>query len=79
MVVRVSLAQTGRWINNLGRVDGLRCPDPTVDDLADLLQETSTEEGQVSTVAPPAHLSRTPARWEQVPVSLGTHPAAWSA
>ena len=77
-LVRVSLAQTGRWIWDLGRIDGLGSPDPNLDDVHDLLLETATEAGPVATVAPPALLSSTPARWEQPPVSLGTHPPAWS-
>ncbi len=26
--VRVSLAQTGHWLRQLGRIDGMACPDP---------------------------------------------------
>ncbi|HJN91849.1 MAG TPA: CoA transferase, partial [Dehalococcoidia bacterium] len=63
-LVRVSLAQTGRWLWDLGRVDGLRCADPTVEDVGDLLVRRETEEGVVSTVRPPVEMSSTPARWE---------------
>ena len=28
--VRVSLAQTGRWLRQLGRIDGMACPDPDI-------------------------------------------------
>src|SRR6266571_4840680 len=31
--VRASLAQTGYWLRRLGRIDGMRCPDPRFDDV----------------------------------------------
>ena len=35
--VRCSLAQTGHWFRNLGRIEGgLACPDPSFDDVRDL-------------------------------------------
>ncbi|MGI9383364.1 MAG: CoA transferase, partial [Methyloligellaceae bacterium] len=44
--VRVSLAQTGRWLQGLGRLpDGLACPDPTFDDVSDLLEESPSGFG----------------------------------
>src|SRR5262249_22443478 len=35
--VRASLAQTGYWVRQLGRVDNLACPDPGFDDVRDRL------------------------------------------
>ena len=32
--VRCSLAQTGHWFRQLGRVDGMTCPDPKFSDVA---------------------------------------------
>ena len=44
--VRVSLAQTGHWLTSLGRLEsGFACPDPTLDDVADLLDEMDTSVG----------------------------------
>ena len=76
--VRVSLVQTGRWIWNLGRVEGgLDCAEMRRDDVSDLFIETETEEGRTSTMGPPPTMSATPAHWDQPAVSLGTHPPQW--
>ena len=40
--VRVSLAQTGYWLRQLGRIDGMNCPDPKFDDVRDCLEETAS-------------------------------------
>lgn len=76
-LVRVSLAQTGRWIDNLGRVDGRSIPDLSLEDVADLLQTTDTPFGKMRHIAPPARLSATPARWDRPSVPLGTHRPEW--
>jgi len=76
-LVRVSLAQTGRWIDGLGRVDGQRVKDPTVDDVDEYLQTTEAPFGVLRHVAPAAKLSETPARWARPPVPLGTHTPGW--
>ncbi len=78
-LVRLSLAQTGRWIDGLGRVDGQPTRDLTLDDVEDLLQEMDTPFGRMRHLAPAARLSETPARWARPAVPLGTHPAAWPA
>jgi len=75
--VRVSLAQTGRWIDRLGRVDGQDVPDPTVEDVDEYLQTTEASFGLLRHVAPAAKLSETPARWARPPVPLGTHTPDW--
>ncbi len=76
--VRVSLAQTGGWIWNLGRVEGgLDHPEQRLDDVRDLLIETQTEEGPTSTMGPPLTMLATPPRWDQPAVSLGTHAPRW--
>jgi crotonobetainyl-CoA:carnitine CoA-transferase CaiB-like acyl-CoA transferase len=76
-LVRVSLAQTGRWLDGLGRIDGQGAPDPTVDDVDDLLETAETPFGRLRYVAPAAQLAETPARWERPAVPLGTHEPAW--
>jgi crotonobetainyl-CoA:carnitine CoA-transferase CaiB-like acyl-CoA transferase len=76
-LVRVSLAQTGRWIDGLGRADGQRVPDPTVDDVGEYLQTTEALFGVLRHVAPAAKLSETPARCARPPVPLGTHTPGW--
>ena len=77
--MRVSLAQTGRWVDALGRVDGRRTPELTLADIEDLLAESDTPFGRLRHVVPAARLSETPAFWSRPAVPLGTHEAAWPA
>ncbi|PYO37792.1 MAG: carnitine dehydratase [Candidatus Rokuibacteriota bacterium] len=77
-LVRVSLAQTGRWVDALGRVEGRRTPDLTLLAVDDLLAETDTPFGRLRHVAPPARLSETPAFWSRPAVPPGTHAPAWA-
>ena len=76
--VRASLAGTGRWIRDLGRVpDGLDCA--SVEDAAvvPLLRTDDSGFGRLTTVRHAALLSHTPADWARPSVPLGTHPARW--
>jgi CoA-transferase family III len=76
--VRVSLAQTGRWLSGLDRVeDGFASADPKFSDIADLIEETDTMFGRLSYVRHAAVLSETPAHWERPPVALGSHAPVW--
>ena len=76
--VRVSLAQTGRWIRNLGRVEGgLAAPDPGYEQVTDLLETTDCGSGRLTAVRHTAQLSQTPVRWTRPSMPLGTHAAAW--
>ena len=76
--VRVSLAQTGRWVRNLGRVEnGLGYPDPNIDAVRDLLEEADSDFGRLTFVRHAAKLSATPPQWARPSVPLGTHPPAW--
>ncbi|MBI2203431.1 MAG: CoA transferase [Candidatus Rokubacteria bacterium] len=77
--VRVSLCQTQEWLNRLGRVDvdWRTIPDPTVDDVADLLIETDGPYGRVRHVRPVVELSETPAQWRRPAVPPGTSPPEW--
>jgi len=77
-LVRVSLAQTGRWVDGLGRVEGRRTPDLTLLAVDDLLAETDTPFGRLRHVTPPARLSETPPFWSRPAVPPGTHPPAWA-
>jgi len=76
-LVRVSLAQTARWVDALGRVNGRAVPEPTLADIEDLLAESDTPFGRLRHVVPAAQLSETPAFWSRPPVPLGTHDPAW--
>ncbi|HKX08450.1 MAG TPA: CoA transferase [Stellaceae bacterium] len=76
--VRVSLAQTGRWIRTLGRVaGGPDCPDPSFHDVRDRLEETASGFGKLTAARHSAELELTPTRWTRPSVPLGTHEPAW--
>src|SRR5262249_32601366 len=69
--VRVSLVGTGLWLRKLGRVEGgFQCPDPTFEQVQDLLEVTPSGFGQLTAVRHSAQLSETPARWERPTVPL---------
>jgi crotonobetainyl-CoA:carnitine CoA-transferase CaiB-like acyl-CoA transferase len=78
-LVRVSLAQTGRWVDGLGRVEGGGTRELTLEAVQDLLEDMDSPFGRLRHVRPPARLSETPAFWSRPVVPLGTHPAAWPA
>ena len=75
--VRLSLAQTGYWLRRLGRVDGMNCPDPKIDDVRDCLEETASGFGRLTTVRHAAAMSESPPHWARPSVPLGTHPPRW--
>jgi len=76
-LVRVSLAQTGRWVDGLGRVDGRATPDLTLEAVQDLLADMDSPFGRLRHVRPAARFSETPALWSRPTVPLGTHAPAW--
>jgi crotonobetainyl-CoA:carnitine CoA-transferase CaiB-like acyl-CoA transferase len=76
--VRVSLAQTGHWLSQLGRLQsGFDCLDPKRADVGDLLDRAETPFGRLTFVKHAAILSETPAFWARPPVKLGTHAPVW--
>jgi crotonobetainyl-CoA:carnitine CoA-transferase CaiB-like acyl-CoA transferase len=77
--VRCSLAQTGYWLHTLGRIDGTQCPNPRSNDVRDLLEETPSGFGRLTSVRHAASMSETPPRWARRSVPLGTHPPEWPA
>ena len=78
-LVRVSLVQTGRWVDALGRVSGRGVPDQSLDDIGDLIAACDTPFGRLQHVVPAARLSDTPACWSRPAVPLGTHEPVWPA
>jgi hypothetical protein len=78
--VRVSLAQTGRWLWNLGRVaDGLKTEDLKGESVMPFIEEISSGFGQLRSVRHSAKLSKTPAFWFRPAMPLGSHPPQWPA
>lgn len=77
-LVRASLASTGRWIWNLGRVEnGFSCHISSLDDAESFLETSNTPFGTFRAVRHAAKLQDTPAVWTRPSVPLGTHPARW--
>jgi crotonobetainyl-CoA:carnitine CoA-transferase CaiB-like acyl-CoA transferase len=80
-LVRVSLAQTARWVTSLGRIpDDLAAavpPELAPERVAELSIETDSEYGRLRFLAPIAQLSETPARWERPAVPLDHDPPTW--
>ncbi|UWU95215.1 CoA transferase [Bradyrhizobium sp. CB1015] len=79
--VRVSLAQTGRWLWNLGRLEGgLNTPDLTGAAVhAAFIETMQSGFGTLKAVQHSARLSKTPAQWSRPAMPLGSHPAQWPA
>src|SRR6478735_4264045 len=78
--VRVSLAQTGRWLWNLGRVeDGFRTEDLKGETVTPLNEEVASGFGPLRSVRHSAQLSKTPAFWARPAMPLGSHPPQWPA
>jgi len=76
--VRVSLAQTGRWLWNLGRVaNGLATPDLGDDAVAPFMRDMPSGFGKLRAVSHSAVLSKTPACWARPAMPLGSHPPRW--
>jgi hypothetical protein len=76
--VRVSLAQTGRWLWNLGRVaDGLKTEDLPGDAVRPFVEQMQSGFGPLRAVRHSAVLSKTPAFWARPAMPLGTHKPQW--
>jgi len=76
--VRVSLAQTGRWLWNLGRVaDGLTTADLKPETILPFIEDLPSGFGPLQSVSHAAVLSQTPALWARPAMPLGSHPPQW--
>ena len=76
--VRVSLARTGRWLWNLGRVaDGFKTEDLKGETVWPFIEEIPSGFGPLRSVRHSAVLSKTPAFWARPAMPLGSHPAEW--
>jgi hypothetical protein len=76
--VRVSLARTGQWLWNLGRVtDGFATEDLKGEAVTPLIEEIPSGFGALLQVKHSAILSKTPAFWARPAMPLGSHPPQW--
>jgi crotonobetainyl-CoA:carnitine CoA-transferase CaiB-like acyl-CoA transferase len=80
-LVRLSLAQTGRWLADLPRKKGdlalARPADLPADRLDALMTTTDTPFGPLRHLKPAAQMSLTPPRWTRPSVPLDHDPPAW--
>jgi crotonobetainyl-CoA:carnitine CoA-transferase CaiB-like acyl-CoA transferase len=78
--VRVSLAQTGRWLWNLGRTaNGFAAEDLKPDTVQRFIEEMPSGFGPLHAVSHSAVLSKTPAVWSRPAMPLGSHLPQWPA
>ncbi|EKS41970.1 CoA transferase [Afipia broomeae] len=76
--VKVSLAQTGRWLWNLGRLDdGLAAADLTADQILPFIEQSASGFGALRGVRHAAVMSATPAFWRRPAMPLGSHETMW--
>jgi crotonobetainyl-CoA:carnitine CoA-transferase CaiB-like acyl-CoA transferase len=80
-LVRISLAQTGRFIVGRGEVPESRLANVpkefSPEEIARWSTTSDTPAGRLRHLAPVVQLSETPARWARPSVPLGYHEPAW--
>ncbi|HZZ13756.1 MAG TPA: CoA transferase [Paraburkholderia sp.] len=77
--VKVSLAQTGRWLQSFGTLpDGWAAPDVALDEVRDCMKTVQSEFGEVLGVLPAEQLDETPAFFGLPPARVGAHEARWT-
>jgi hypothetical protein len=82
-LVRISLAQVGKWIVDRGEVPAAALtnipPEFTPEELDRWSMTTETPSGQLRHLKPTVQLSETPPYWSRPSVPLGYHPPVWPA
>jgi crotonobetainyl-CoA:carnitine CoA-transferase CaiB-like acyl-CoA transferase len=82
-LVRISLAQVGKWLLDLGEVPGASLKDVPAEFGNDELERWSTTSetpsGRLRHLKPVVQMSETPPRWARPSVPLGYHRPVWPA
>ena len=82
-LVRISLAQTGRWLVDRGQVPEAQLTDVakefTPAEIGRWSMTSDTPMGRLHHLAPVLRLSETPPRWARPSVPLGHHEPVWPA
>jgi crotonobetainyl-CoA:carnitine CoA-transferase CaiB-like acyl-CoA transferase len=82
-LVRISLAQTGRWLVDRGQVPEAELKNVPAEFTPAELERwtitTDTPAGRLHHLGPVVRLSETPARWARPTVPLGYHEPVWPA
>src|SRR5919106_1558825 len=80
-LVRISLAQTGRWLVGRGQVPESELKDVpkefTPEEVEQWSMTSDTPMGKLRHLGPVVHLSETPPRWTRPSVPLGYHEPVW--
>src|SRR5215475_1772838 len=80
-LVRISLAQVGKWLVDLGEVPEAALKNVPAEFGEDELERWSTTSetpsGRLRHLKPVVQLSETPARWARPSVPLGYHKPVW--
>jgi crotonobetainyl-CoA:carnitine CoA-transferase CaiB-like acyl-CoA transferase len=78
-LVRVSLAQTGRWLQSMARVeDGLAAPDLGKEEILGWRHTMESPFGWIGAMAPVEQMAETMPHFELPPVPLGSHAPEWA-
>src|SRR5262249_56630970 len=81
-LMRISLAQVGKFIVDLGEVPAAALKDVPAEFAADEVERWSTlsktPKGELRHLRPAVQLSETPPYWGRPPVPPGCQPAAWA-
>lgn len=76
--VKVSLAQTGRWLRSLGRLErGLAAADLSADRISPFLEQSPSGFGALQAVRHAAVMTQTPALWDRPAIPLGSGRPEW--
>jgi crotonobetainyl-CoA:carnitine CoA-transferase CaiB-like acyl-CoA transferase len=82
-LVRISLAQTGRWLVGRGEVPEAELKDVpeefTTEELSRWSMQSQTPAGRLSHLKPTVQLSETPPHWARPSVPLGYNEPVWPA
>jgi crotonobetainyl-CoA:carnitine CoA-transferase CaiB-like acyl-CoA transferase len=82
-LVRISLAQTGRWLVGFGQVPEAELNDVpkefSPEEIADWSISSDTPVGRLHHLGPVVRLSETPPHWSRPTVPLGYHEPVWPA
>ncbi|ONH26160.1 carnitine dehydratase [Pseudofrankia asymbiotica] len=76
--VRLSLAQTGRWLVSLGERDTFDLPEPKDNEIGPYRRTMRSEFGELSYIAPAGSVGGATHGYDRPPSSLGAHQAGWA-
>lgn len=76
---RAALAWTGRWLEDLGRIDAIDAAEPTEPEIEAHMLDEHGLFGHVRRIGIAVKLSETPGHWKLPAAPLNAHEAVWAA